>query len=692
MMEKSESNNTEVNERLDNLEKILSQINVQFNSLSQYIYTIKPAKPKKEKVDYGVDENEERGNWSGKFDFFLACLGYAVGLGNVWRFPYICYSNGGAVFFIPYVIMLVFVGMPIFFMELSLGQYTSQGPMTCWDMAKMFKGVGIGMCIISAIVSIYYNMIIAWAFYYLFASFTSDLPWGHCDREWNTQLCSTLLTDFSGADDCNMKFNAMIDGGCYDNNNTLMGIYNTTLADANKISKQLPSEQFMNYKMFGMENDPSKEATSLDNVGPIHWQLVLCLLLSWIVVSLSLIKGVKSSGKVVYFTALFPYAVLIILFCYGMTLEGMEAGIEMYIMKIDWKVLQSAKVWKDAAVQIFFSLSASWGGLIALSSYNRFHNNVLRDSLLVSLGNCLTSFFAGFVIFSFIGFLAHKTNQPVNEVAGSGAALAFIIYPMAVLELPAPPFWAILFFGMLITLGLDSEFALVETVTTCITDQCPYLRKKKGWVIVIYACIMFLLGLPLCTSAGPLFLDFIDASASSWNITLISLMECICISYVYGVFRFKEDIRLMIGAKGCGIPWNWCFPWWALNWCFLTPLGVVFVMVFYWIDPTKLEPKWADDLGMMISLLVVITIIGAPVYYLIVTPGSFTERVRVITKPSEYWGPALKQHRQLVEHIPDFVIDPYEGTTSPVLTNEIKVIQGKSDISRLDFYNDGYSP
>ena len=79
----------------------------------------------------------------------------------------------------------------------------------------------------------------------------------------------------------------------------------------------------------------------------------------------------------VYFTAIFPYVVLVILFIRGLTLDGHGKGIEFYILDPDTDKLSEAEVWKDAAVQIFFSLSASWGGLIALSSYNRFHNDCL---------------------------------------------------------------------------------------------------------------------------------------------------------------------------------------------------------------------------------------------------------------------------------------------------------------------------
>nr|KAG5705931.1 hypothetical protein BaRGS_010821 [Batillaria attramentaria] len=198
----------------------------------------------------------------------------------------------------------------------------------------------------------------------------------------------------------------------------IRAIWNKTLAADNNIKRILPTEEYLRNEVLGIGNP----GAGLENLGPIHWQLVLCYLLGWIFVGLTLSKGVKSSGKVVYFTATFPYVVLIILLIRGVLLDGYYDGIKFYI-EPDLSILKSAKVWKEAANQIFFSLSASWGGLIALASYNKFHNDTF-------------SVFAGFVIFSYLGFLANNLNEPVNEVASGGTTLAFVVYPFAVTKMP----------------------------------------------------------------------------------------------------------------------------------------------------------------------------------------------------------------------------------------------------------------
>jgi len=170
---------------------------------------------------------DERGAWGNQLEFILTCVGYAVGLGNVWRFPYLCYTHGGGAFLVPYVIMLLGVGLPIFFFELSFGQFASLGPITIWEISPLFKGIGFAMVSVSWLIGLSYIIVITWAVYYFCASMTTDLPFADCENHWNTERCITA-SDILGLNQ----------------NTTLRDIYleDLGLTDINQLTS--PSEEF----------------------------------------------------------------------------------------------------------------------------------------------------------------------------------------------------------------------------------------------------------------------------------------------------------------------------------------------------------------------------------------------------------------------------------------------------------------
>ena len=154
----------------------------------------------------------------------------------------------------------------------------------------------------------------------------------------------------------------------------------------------------------------------------------------------------------------------------------------------------------DGGTQIFYSYGVGIGALLALGSYNKFHHNCHRDALFVCTVNTFTSFFSATVIFPILGYMAHSKGVEVGDVVKSGPGLAFLVYPEVVLTLAPSPLWAGLFFVMLLTLGIDSQFAGTEALMTGLVDNWPETlrphRKKFTLGMTVFMC---LLGLPMIT-------------------------------------------------------------------------------------------------------------------------------------------------------------------------------------------------
>ncbi|CAB3239469.1 unnamed protein product [Arctia plantaginis] len=432
------------------------------------------------------DSIPDKAKWDRPLEFILACLGYAVGLGNVWRFPYLAYRNGGGAFLIPFFLMLLFIGLPIFFLELYVGQFSGLGPIQAFSaISPFFSGLGYCTLVVITIISIYYMIIVAWAVFYTIVSIAGNLDWGSCENEFNTINCFSgeydrLCRENNTGDSTDLTYyqqhcvsigTICIETGFqpYDGKNCLNG--SEVIPWFKNVTRILAAEEYFNERVLGRGD------ATWENWGTIQWHMVGCLALCWFVAFLVVIKGVQSAGKVVYFTALFPYVMLTALLIRGVTLEGAVDGIIFYLSP-NWETLLEARVWGDAASQIFYSFGVAAGACVTLASYNKFTNNCQFDAVLVSFTNFFTSIYAGFAIFSVLGFQANLMGVTVDDVAAEDVGLAFVAYPEALLQMPLPQLWCILFFFMLFILGLGSQFAGIEAMNTAITDRWPTLRKS----------------------------------------------------------------------------------------------------------------------------------------------------------------------------------------------------------------------
>ncbi|GAB1608052.1 sodium- and chloride-dependent glycine transporter 2-like [Argonauta hians] len=542
-------------------------------------------------------------------------------------------------FLIPYAIMLVIAGLPLFFLELSFGQFSSLGPVTIWKVAPIFKGVGFGMALISLMVSIYYNVIIMYSVYYMLVSFVSldgDVPWGSCDNKWNTAKCLKVAPDYSSMNETE-KLSTILnftDRACLGSNYQSLSFDNikknyTSCA----INSTLPAQEYWDNVMLQIN-----KTDYIGDLGSVLLKNILTLLVTWLIIYLCLRGGVKSSGKVVYFTATFPYLMLIILLVRGLTLEGYYDGILFYIVP-KWEKLADIKVWSRAATQIFYSLGPAFGSLITMASYNKFNNNCYRDAIVVALINCGTSVFGGFVVFSMIGHMSYVANIPVDKIQIGGAGLVFIAYPEGLSRMPVAPLWNFLFFFMVFTLGLDSQFAMMECVISSIVDEFPrHLRKRKGLVTASCCIVAFLLGIPCVTQGGMYVLTLMDNYTASYGLLAVCLVELIAINWVYGFKNFCLDIEMMVGFEP-GIYWKAC-------WIAITPLAILFIIIMSAVGQVKASYRkyvfedWAQNVGWGMVILPIFVMAATALYQVIKNKS-----VKKVISPTSDWGPALNENR-----------------------------------------------
>lgn len=434
---------------------------------------------------------EQRESWGTRGGFILAAVGSAVGLGNLWGFPYKLYSFGGGAFLIPYIVALLVIGVPIMVLEFSIGHYTQRAAPDAFKRGhKRFEMVGWWGIVLAFVIITYYPVILAYCFSFLWYSIVGivnggELPWAGEGIE--------------GVENAKRFFNE-----------TYLG--------------KIDIEDARFY------------------LGSIRLNLVLPLAITWITMYFCIFRGVRLVGKIVWLTVPLPWLMLAILTVRGLTLEGSMQGLAYYLDPV-WSELTKPVTWRYAIGQVFFSLSLAYGIMITYASFLHRKSDLNNNAAIISIADFATSFVAGLAVFATLGGMAFVTQQTANpvaveQVADTGPSLAFVAFPYALAQLPYSAWFSFIFFFALVTLGVDSAFSMTESILASIVD-------KTGWrrciVLPALTLVGFLFGLFYITGAGFNWLGAIDGFVNgTWGIAFMGLLECVVLGWLWRIGTLRR--------------------------------------------------------------------------------------------------------------------------------------------------------
>lgn len=573
--------------------------------------------------------------WDNPIEFLMTCIGYAVGIGGVIRFPFLCFSNGGCAYVIAFLVMLMFFGIPLFFLELTISQYSKCGADKVWKVIPLFKGLGLCSVAINTFFCIYFNVLICYSVIYLVGSFMPNIPWMSCDNWWNTPECRTAE---ERALEAAAHLNHSISSIALNSSQIVSNVTNSTLVSSqilsNVTNSTLVKTQASARQFF--YNFVIELSDGIDNPVGLNYKVVGALFFCWMMAFVALLKGIKSLGKVSYFTAIFPYVMLTVLIIRGVTLPGAMKGLEFYILKVDVEKLFTLKTWIDASSQALFCLGIAQGSLLTLGKHNSFNYNHQKATFFIAVLDGFTGVYAGFAIFSVLGFMAESTGQEVKDLAVGGLGLSFIVYPEALALMPFPWIWCILFFMMMITIGFGSLLSMTE----CCLDTFQSITKvdKKYTTKLRFGTCMFffVMGLTMCTKGGYYLVTLIDYYTCTLPIIFLATLEAIGLGWFYGTRRLNETIRAMLDVP-LNLYWKVCFK-------FITPVIaiVILIITIFRNTPPTLDtyvfPDWAHSLGWFVVFICL-----APLFLCMakqLNDAGVFEIICELVNPADNWRPA----------------------------------------------------
>lgn len=412
--------------------------------------------------------------WSKEIYFILAAVGAAVGLGNLWRFPYMAYENGGGAFFIPYIICLLLVGFPLIFLEIFIGKrYQGSVANSFYKTNKTWTWVGWWALVNSLIIVFYYAVVLSFALQYVFYSLKES---------WNPDPNSFFTTN-----------------------------------------------------VLQLSSGPGE-------IGGFNILTIFTLLIIWIIIYFIVKSGTKGLSRVLRITVPLPLIIMIVLSSRSLSMPGGIDGL-LYFITPRINEIFTIGVWTAAASQVILSLGLGMGQIVAYASRKKENTGIIKSGLSIGSLDLFFSLMAGVTVFATLGYLANIQEVSIPDLPVNGIFLAFVSYPMAISNLPLAPVWGIIFFIMLVSLGIDSVFAVIEANLTGFLEFKN--SKSKSNIAMILCIICFSGGVLFTSGAGLYWLDIVDHWVANYSIAAIIILEGI----VLGKLLKVDDIIANIGES-----------------------------------------------------------------------------------------------------------------------------------------------
>ncbi len=433
---------------------------------------------------------KKRDSWGSRLGIIMAVAGSAIGLGNFLRFPAKVASNGGGAFMIPYFVSLFLLGIPLMWIEWTLGRYgggfehgTAPGIFhSIWQKNRFIKYFGVIGIFGPLVIFIYYTYIESWTLAYSFFAF--------------------------------------------------LGKYS-------KLADQAAMQSFL--KGFqGLENNQY-----FHGLGPAYIFFVITFILNIWVIYYGIRGGIERLCKWAMPLLFIFGAVLLIR---TMTLGTPDLARPSwnitngfgFLWNPDFSALKSAKVWLEAAGQIFFTLSVGIGVILTYASYLSKGDDVVLSGLTAASTNEVAEVILGGSIIIPAAFVFFGP-QDMQSIARSGVFnLGFVTMPLVLNKLPLAQMLGFIWFFLLFLAGITSSVSLAQPAVAFLEDEFDISRKKA---VALFAIVAFMLCQPVIFFLGNGVVDELDFWGGTFFLVLFATIETILFAWVFGMEKAWDEIH-----------------------------------------------------------------------------------------------------------------------------------------------------